>query len=95
MDFTPVEKMDRAEKVARDFFREEWVEKPSITVLLVGLEVEVVLMETKEAVGEAEGTLVEAMGTIDGIPVGEGEDLTIVVEINKVNVVTTQLAMVW
>ena len=94
MDFTPVEKMDTVEKVARDFFREEWVEKPSITVLPAGLVVGVVLMEIKEAVEAAEGTLVEAMGTIDGIPVGEGEDLTIMEQINKVNVVTTQLAMV-
>ena len=44
-----------AEKEARDFFREEWVEEPGTTISKVGLEEVVVLMETEEVVKVAGG----------------------------------------
>ena len=48
-----------AEKEARDFFREEWVEEPGTTTSKEGLEEEVVLLETEEVVEVAEATLEE------------------------------------
>ena len=92
--FTPTEELEMEEKAVRDFFREEWVEEPCLTMLTVGLVVVVVLMEIGAAVEAAEGTPVEAVETIDGIPVQEGEDLSTMEQISKTNVVTTQPAMV-
>ena len=48
-----------AEKEARDFFREEWVEEPCTTISKEGLEEVVVLMETEEVVEVAGATLEE------------------------------------
>ena len=48
-----------AEKEARDFFREEWVEEPGTTISKEGLEAVVVLMETEEVVEVEEATLEE------------------------------------
>ena len=48
-----------AGKEARDFFREEWVEKPGTTISKEGLEEVVVLMETEEMVEVEEATLEE------------------------------------
>ena len=83
-----------AEKAARDFFREEWVEGPGITTQTEDLEEAVVLMETVEVVEAGEATLEEAAETMNQIPVEEGEDLTMLGKINRMNVVTIQLDMV-
>ena len=48
-----------AEKEARDFFREEWVEERGTTISKEGLEEVVVLMEVEEVVVVEEATLEE------------------------------------
>ena len=101
-DFIPVEEVQRnlvapremAEKVVRDFFREEWVEEPSITTLSEDLVVVLVHMEPVEAVEAVEDTLVEAVEQIVLTPVGEGEDLITLGQTNRMNVVIKHLAMV-
>jgi len=103
--FIPVEEVqsirlgapwDMGEKEARDFFREEWVEEPIITMWMEALEEAVVLMEIRvEAVVEAaEATLEEVVETINMAPAGEAEDLTMPEKISKMNVATIQLDMV-
>ena len=101
--FTPAEEVeqtlvapwDMAEKVVRDFFKEEWVEEPGITMLPGDLGEVVVRLETEEVVEAAEGTPVEAVELIlDLTPVEEGEDPLMLEQTNRMNVVTTQLAMV-
>ena len=82
-----------AEKEAKDFFREEWVEEPGITMLLVGLEGAVALMEMEEVVEVEEAPLGEVAGIIRVTPVEEGEDLTMLERISRVNVVIKQLDM--
>ena len=82
-----------AEKEAKDFFREEWVEEPGITMLLVGLEGAVALMEMEEVVEVEEATLGEVAGIMRVTPVEEGEDLTMLERISRVNVVIKQLDM--
>ena len=72
MDFILVEEAqcsseaqwDMAEKEAKDFFREEWVEELGITMLLVGLEGVVALMEREEVLEVEEATLGEVAGII-------------------------------
>ncbi len=99
--FTPAEEVERilvvpweqAEKAVRAFFREEWVEEPSITMLTEDLAVVVVLMEAEEVV-EAEDTLVEAVEIMILTPVEEGEDLTTSENISKMNVVIKHPVMV-
>ena len=99
--FTPAEEVERtlvvpwewAEKVVRDFFREEWVEEPCITMLTEGLGEVLVLMVAEEVVEAGEGTLVEAVEKLHGTPVEEGEVPSMMEQTNKMNVVTTQLAM--
>ena len=102
--FIPVEEVqsihlgapwDLVEKEARDFFREEWVEEPIITMWMEALEEAVVLMEMgMEAVEEAaEATLEEVAEKICMAPAGEGEDLTMLEKISKINVATIQLDM--
>ena len=101
-DFIPAEEVERtlmaprelAEKAVRDFFREEWVEQPCITKLTEDSVAAVVLRDGKEAVEEEEDTLVEAVEIMNGTPAGEGEDLTMMEQINKTSVATTQLVMV-
>ena len=96
MVFIPVEEVQHslvvpwveAEKAAKDFFREEWVEEPELIMLLEDLEEEVVRTEVVEA------TLEEAAGMMKMTPVGEGEDLTMQEKTNRTNVATTQLDMV-
>ena len=83
-----------AEKEAKDFFREEWVEEPGITMLLVGLEGAVALMEMKEVLQVEEATLGEVAGIMRVTPVEEGEDLTMLERISRMNVVIKQLDMV-
>ena len=100
--FTPVEEVEKTlvvpwekvEKGARDFFREGWVEDPYITISMVGLEEGLVLMERVGVVEAEGGTLGEAVEIMSVTPVGEGEDLTMLEKINKMNVVIKQLAMV-
>ena len=81
------------EKVGRDFFREEWVEKRGITISWVDLEEELVHMDWEEEEEEV-GTLEEAVEAIDGILVEVEEDLTMLEKIRKMNAVTRHLTMV-
>ena len=100
--FTPAEEVERtlvalweeAEKVVRDFFREEWVEEPRITILTGDLGEVLELMDREEVVEAGEGTLVEAVERMQATPVEEGEVPSMMEQTNKMNVVTTQLAMV-
>ena len=100
--FTPAEEVERnlvapregVEKVVRDFFREEWVEEPGFTILTEGLVEELVLMDGMKVVVAGEGTLVEAVEITYLTPVEEGEVPSMMEQTNKMNVVTTQLAMV-
>ena len=104
MVFSPVEEAQHsseaqwgmAEKEAKDFFREEWVEEPGITMLQEDLEEEEVHMEIQpEGVLEVEeATLGEVAGIMNMIPVEEGEDLTMLERISKMNAVIKQLDMV-
>ena len=102
MVFTPVEEVQHssvvpwvlAEKAAKDFFRVEWVEEPSITMLLEGLEEEVVLTDLVVVEEAAEATLDEVAGMVDMTLVGEGGDLTMQEKNNRTNVAITQLDMV-
>ena len=89
-DFIPVEEvrriltvhLDVAEKVAKDFFREEWVDEPEEITLLGDLEGALGLMEL-QGVGEevVEVTLEEVAGKEEPNPVGLGEDLTTLAKI--------------
>ena len=101
--FTPVEEVqggslvvpwDMVEKGVRGFFREGWVEDPGLTISMVGLEEGLVLMGRVGVVEAEEGGLGEAVEMMNVTPVGEGEDLTMLEKINKMNVVIKQLAMV-
>ena len=102
MDFIPVEEAQHssevqwgvAEKEAKDFFKEEWVEEPGITMLLVGLEGAVALMDEEEVLEVEEATLGEVAGIMRETPVEEGEDLTMLERISKTNAVIKQLDMV-
>ena len=102
MDFIPVEEAQHgsevqwgmAEKEAKDFFREEWVEEPCITMLLAGFEGAVALMEMEEVLEVEEATLGEVAGIMNMTPVEEGEDLTMMERISKMNAVIKQLDMV-
>ena len=82
------------EKEVEDFFREEWVEEPGITMLSEDLVEVAVHMELEEVLAAGEGTLVEAVEIMNTTPVGEGEDLTTPEQISKMIAVTKQLAMV-
>ena len=104
MDFIPVEEAQgsseaqwgMAEKEAKDFFREEWVEEPGITMLQEDLEEEEVDMDIQpEGVLEVEeATLGEVAGIMKMTPVEEGEDLTTLERISRMNAVIIQLGMV-
>ena len=85
---------ETVEKAVEGFFREGWVEEPGITMLSEDLVAVVVLMETKEVLEAEVGTLVEAVVKINGTHVQEGEGLTTLEKISKMNVVTTKVAMV-
>ena len=102
MDFIPVEEAQSsleaqwgmAEKEAKDFFREEWVEEPGITMLWAGLEGEVALMDGEGVVEVEEDTLGEVAGIMRVTPVEEGEDPTMLERISRMNAVIIQLDMV-
>ena len=82
------------EKVEKDFSREGWEVELRSTMLLVDLVEVEVLTVMKEVQGEEEGTLEEAVERINMIPVEAVADLTMLVKINKTNVVINYLAMV-
>ena len=75
--FTPTEEVQSGllapwewvEKVAKDFFREEWAESPYLKLSMVALEEVVVDTDREEAPEEAEGTLGEAAEIMKMIPV--------------------------
>ena len=100
--FTPMEEVQgtsvvrwgEVEKEVKDFFREERAEEPSITMLMEGLEVAVVLMELVEVAEEAEATLEEVAEIILWTLVEEEEDLLIRGKISRMNAVTIQMDMV-
>ena len=102
MDFIPVEEAQHSsevqwgmeEKEAKDFFKEEWVEEPGITMLLAGLEGAVALMDEEEVLEVEEATLGEVAGIMNMTPVEEGEELTTRERISKTNAVIKQLDMV-
>ena len=83
-----------AEKEVGDFYREEWVEEPSTTMLTEDLVVVLVLMELEEVLVAVEGTLVEAVEIMKTTHVEEGEDLITLEQISRTNAVTKHLAMV-
>ena len=101
-DLLPVEGVGRilvvhrermAEKVAKDFFREERVVEPTQTILMEDLEGVLGLMEGG-VVGEGvEVTLGEEVEKIYLTPVGVGEGRTMLVKTNRAIVVTTRLGM--
>ena len=80
MVFTPVGEVQStsvvpwamAEKAAKDFFKEEWVEEPGITMFLEGLEEEVVLTDRVVVEEAAEATLEEVAEKINLTPGGGG-----------------------
>ena len=102
MVFTPVEgaqsnlvvAWEQVERVAKDFFRVEWVDGLYRTISTVDLGEGLVLTELEEVLEVAEGTLVEAVEIMKMTPVEEGEGLIIVEQTSKMNVVIKQLAMV-
>ena len=102
MDFIPVEEAQHSsevqwgmeEKEAKDFFKEEWVEEPGLTMLLAGLEGAVALMDREEVLEVEEATLGEVVGIMRMTPVEEGEDPIILERISKMNAVIKQLDMV-
>ena len=78
--FTPAEEVERtlvapqetAEKVVRDFFREERVEEPCLAMVMEGLGEVLVALEFV-VVEAGEGTLVEAVEMMKLTPVEEAE----------------------
>ena len=102
MDFIPVEEAQHSsevqwgmeEKEAKDFFKGEWVEEPGITMLLAGLEGAVAVMDEEEVLEVEEATLGEVAGIMKMTPVEEGEDLTMLERISRMNAVIKQLDMV-
>ena len=100
-DFSPVGEVqlslvvawEEAEKVVRDFFREESVDDRYITISMVDLE-EVPGRTERVEVLEAEvATLVEAVGIMNTIPVAVEEDLTTLEKISTTSVAIKQLVM--
>ena len=102
MGFIPVEEAQSsseaqwgmAEKEAKDFFKEEWVEEPGITMLLAGLEGAVALMDGEGVLEVEEATLGEVAGIMRVTPAEEGEDPTMLERISRMNAVIKQLDMV-
>ena len=102
MDFIPVEEAQHssearrgmAEKEAKDFFKEEWVEELGVTMLKAGLEGAVALMERAGVVEVEAATLGEVAGILRVTLVEEGEDPTMLERISRMNAVIKQLDMV-
>ena len=85
-----------AEKEVEDFFREEWVKDPRETMFTEDLVVMVVLIDMEVVLVEVEVEGTSGGGSGDNIAgaCGEGEGLLMLGQINKMNAVTTKLAMV-
>ena len=102
MDFTPTGEVqgslvvawEQAEKVVRDFFKEESVDDRYITISMVDLEEVPVRTDMVEVLEAEVATLVEAVGIIHGIPVAVEEDLTTLEKISKTSVAIKRLVMV-
>ena len=85
---------EEAEKVVRDFFREESVDDRLKTTSMVDLEEVLDRTELVEVLEAEVATLVEAVGIMKMIPVAVEEDLTTVEKISKMSVAIKQLVMV-
>ena len=83
-----------AVKEAKDFFKEEWAEELERTMLTQVLMEVRVHMEPGIDAGGGGGYSGGVCGKSKMIPVEEGEDLTILEGISKMNVVTIQLDVV-
>ena len=90
----PRERVERVERVVRDFCREGWVGDQRISTSMVGLAEEVDLTDGGEEEEEEEDTLGEAVDVIMAIPVGVVVDPSMLETISRMNVVTKTLAMV-
>ena len=96
--FTPTEEVhsgllapwEWVEKVAKDFFREEWAESPYLKLSMVALEEVVVDTDREEAPEEAEGTPGEAAEIMKMIPVRVEEAPIMLVKISRMNAVIMQ-----
>ena len=81
--------LEEGEKEVQDIFRGERVES-----LLVGSEVAVVYIQSTRDQAVVVVTLGEVAGLMMIYPVGEGEDLSTMEQINKTNVAIIALVMV-
>ncbi len=93
VEFLLVVKKEKEEKGEGVFCREGRVVGPTQTMLSVDLGEEVVLRDGELVVGEGD-TLGEVVEIMNMTPVEEGEDLTTMEQIRKMNVVFLQLDMV-
>ena len=89
MDMMQRALVEEGEKEVQDFFRGERVES-----LLVGSEVAVVHIQSTRDQAVVVVTLGEVAGLMMIFPVGEGEDLLTMEQINKMNVAIIALVMV-
>ena len=81
--------VEEGEKEVQDIFRGERVES-----LLVGSEVAVVYIQSTRDQAVVVVTLGEVAGLMTIYPVGEGEDLSTMEQINKTNIAIIALVMV-
>ena len=89
MDMMQRALVEEGEKEVQDIFRGERVES-----LLVGSEVAVVYIQSTRDQAVVVVTLGEVAGLMMIFPVGEGEDLLTMEQINKMNVAIIMLVMV-
>ena len=89
MDMMQRTLVEEGEKEVQDIFRGERVES-----LLVGSEVAVVYIQSTRDQAVVVVTLGEVAGLMTIYPVGEGEDLSTMEQINKTNVAIIALVMV-
>ena len=89
MDMMQRALVEEGEKEVQDIFRGERVES-----LLVGSEVAVVHIQSSRDQAVVAVTLGEVAGLMMIYPVGEGEDLSTMEQINKTNVAIIALVMV-
>ena len=89
MDMMQRTLVEEGEKEVQDIFRGERVES-----LLVGSEVAVVHIQSTRDQAVVVVTLGEVAGLMTIYPVGEGEDLSTMEQINKTNVAIIALVMV-
>ena len=84
-----MQRVEKGEKEVQDIFRGEGVES-----FLVGSEVAVVYINSTRDPAVVVVTLGEVAGLMMIFPVGEGEDLLTMEQINKMNVAIIALVMV-